>query len=117
MNERAGFGKGIDSGVVNILHQASKNEHHEEYSIYLNGDLCQLSAQASFLREYGVRVKFNNVYPCVRPCDKKRTFELIWEHKCDGWWHYDRIYAELDICDQEKFRATLNSWCEMKKNK
>ena len=101
-------------GALGMLAQASLDERNEDYSICLDGDLCQMSAQANFLRSHGIDVKFNNVYPCVRPCDKEKVFKLIWDRKCDGWWHYQKEYAELGICDKEEFKETLNRWCDSK---
>ncbi len=100
--------------VFDMIQQGIKDESNENYSIYLSGDLCQMSAQADFLRSHGVDVEFNNVYPCVKECDKKEVFQLIWHHKCDGWWHYDKQYAELGICTKEKFKETLHNWCDSK---
>ena len=112
LEERIGFS--IGEGVFDMLSQAKKNESNESYSIHLDGDLCQMSAQHKFLKSRGVDVQFNNVYPCVRPCDKEITFKLIWEYRCDGWWLYQKKYAELDICDKEEFMKTLSSWCDNK---
>ena len=98
---------GFSHGALNMLVQAKKNESHKDYSIYLNGDLCQMSAQEKFLKSHGVDVKFNNVYPCVRTCDEERTFRLMWEYKCDGWWHYDKEYIKFNICSKEEFKETL----------
>ena len=112
MEEKIKFG--IAPGTLNMLVQARKNESNKDYSISLTGDLCQMSAQTKFLKEHGVDVKFNNVYPCVRPCDKEKTFLLIWTYKCDGWWNYKEEYEELNICSKEKFKTTLKKWCEDK---
>lgn len=110
--ERVSFGFG--PGALDMLVQAKKNESHEEYSIWLTGDLCQMHAQHKFLISHGIDVQFNNVYPYVRECDKEKTFQLIWKYKCDGWWHYDKEYAELGICTKEEFKETLNKWCDEK---
>jgi hypothetical protein len=103
-------------GAFDMLMQGKKNESHEEYSVYLTGDLCQMSSQARFLKYHGVDFKFNNVYPCVKPCDREKTFKLLWKYKCDGWWNYQAEYAELGICDKEEFMKTLNKWCDDKKD-
>ena len=105
----------IGLGAFGMMEQAIKNESNEKYSVYLAGDLCQMSAQSDFLKAHGIDVKFNNVYPCVKECDKKEVFQLIWHHKCDGWWHYDKQYVELGICTKEEFRRTLTKQCEDKK--
>jgi len=108
--ERIKFG--FAPGALNMLIQAKKDESHEEYSIYLTGDLCQMAAQSTFLKLHGIDVQFNNVYPCVQECDKQETFQLIWKYRCNGWWHYDEQYAELGICTKEEFKEILNQWCE-----
>lgn len=110
--EKIGFS--FAPGVINILEQAKKNERHEKYSVYLDGDLCVMSAQSEFLKTHGVDVQFNNVYPCVRECDKEKTFKLLWEYKCEGWWLYQKQYAELGICTKEEFKETLSKWCDNK---
>lgn len=112
MVEKVRFGFG--PGALDMLGQAKKNERHDDYSIYLDGDLCSMSAQKDFLIGHGVSVKFNNVYPCVRECDKERTFQLMWKYKCDGWWLYSKQYLELDICTKEEFKDTLDRWCDNK---
>lgn len=114
--EKVSFGFG--PGAFDMLVQAKKDERHEEYSVYLDGDLCQMSAQARFLQSFGgIDVKFNNVYPCVRPCDKEQTFKLLWKYKCEGWWNYQDIYEELGICSKEEFKETLTKWCEEKNDR
>ncbi len=100
------------SGVLGMLKQAIKNESHEDYSVYLTGDLSQMSAQAEFLRSHDIKVKFNNVYPCVKPSDEEKVFQLIWKHKCDGWHHYIKQYEKFDICTQEQFSNVLNAQCD-----
>lgn len=113
--ERIEFGFG--PGAFDMLVQAKKNECNEEYSVYLNGDLCQMSAQAKFLKSFGgIDVKFNGVYPCVRPCDKEETFKLFWKYKCEGWWNYENEYVELKICTKEEFTTVFHKWCDDKKN-
>lgn len=108
---------GFGPGALEMLIQAKKDEKHKDYSIWLEGDLCQMSAQNEFLIAHGISVKFNNVYPCVRPCDKKKTFQLFWDYKCDGWWHYFREYEELEICTKEEFQRALDIQCERSKAK
>ena len=83
------------------------DERNDDYSVYLKGDLHQMNNQEQFLSHYGISVKFNNVYPCVRPCDTEITFRLLWDNKCDGWWHYASQYVELGICTQEEFSEVL----------
>jgi len=116
MMEEKEIGFSFAPGALDMLIQGKKNESHKEYSVYLTGDLCQMAAQAKFLKYHGVDFKFNNVYPCVKLCDKKKTFKLLWDYKCDGWWNYRDEYAELGICDKEKFKETLEKWCNDREN-
>lgn len=111
-SEKIGFT--VAPGVMNILGQAKKNERHDEHTVYLDGDLRQMAAQATFLKNHGIDVEFNNVYPCVKESEKKETFQLIWKFKCDGWWNYMVKYIELGICTKEEFKKTLDKWCDDK---
>lgn len=114
-DDRLSFG--FAPGALDMLYQAKRNECNEEYSVYLNGDLYQMSAQARFLKSFGgIDVKFNNVYPCVRPCDKEKTFKLMWKYKCEGWWHYENEYVELKLCTNEEFKTIFNKWYDDKKD-
>ena len=99
-------------GAFDMIARGIANESNEEYSVYLKGDLCQMDAQHKFLTRWGISVKFNNVYPCVRECDKEKTFKLLWEKRCDGWWHYDAQYVALGICTPDEFSAALTRQCE-----
>lgn len=82
--------------------------NYKDYSVHLTGDLCQMSAQHDFLRNHGISVRLSNVYPCIRPCDEKRVFELIWLYKCEGWWHYMDQYVRLGICTEQQFKDYLH---------
>ena len=79
-------------------------EKNKEYSFFLDGDLCQMSTQKKFLLSHGFDIKQNDVYPCLKPTDRKKALKLIWEQKCEGWWHYQKDYAELEICTEEEFK-------------
>ena len=116
MNDGDYFGFAIAPGVVNILKQAKKDERHDEHTVYLDGDLCQMAAQATFLRNHGIDVEFNNVYPCVKESEKQEAFEFIWKYKCNGWWNYETQYIELNICTKEEFKQTLSEWCDNQKD-
>ena len=61
----------VAPGVAGIMRQAKKDERHEEHTVHLTGDLCQMAAQSTFLKNLGVDVQFNNVYPCVKECDQQ----------------------------------------------
>ena len=91
---------------------AADGARDPDYSVFLSGDLSQMANQERFLVEHGIDVSHNNVYPCLKPCDKERAFKLIWKHKCDGWWHYSSQYAKLGICSEDEFKETLSKWCE-----
>ncbi len=110
MEKRVKFGFG--PGALDMIVQAGKDERHEDYSVYLTGDLCQMSTQAKSLQSRGISVKFNNAYPCVKPCDEEKVFQLIWEHKCEGWHHYIKQYEKFSICTQEQFSKVLNAQCD-----
>lgn len=99
-------------GALDMLLIAKQNQSNDDYSVYLEGDLCQMSAQKNFLMRHGISVKHNGVYPCVKPCDKKKVFQLLWDYKADGWWHYDVHYYKLEICTREEFRKALDRQCE-----
>lgn len=108
-----GFGPGAEEMLV----QAKRNERNEDYSIFLDGDLCQMHAQSEFLRGHGISVKFNNVYPCVKPCDEEKVFRLIWKYKCEGWHHYIKQYEKFGICTKELFSSVLDKQCERERAK
>ncbi len=103
---------GFAPGALDMLKQAKKDERHEEHTVHLTGDLCQMNAQSVFLKSHGIDVQFNNVYPCVKECEKKETFELLWKYKCHGWWHYSSQYVKLGICTDAEFMETLSKWYE-----
>ncbi len=105
----------VAPGVISILGQAKKNEQHDEHTVYLDGDLSQMAAQATFLKNHGIDVQFNNVYPCVKESEKEEPFQLIWKLRCNGWWNYEDQYAELGICTNEEFKQTLSKWCDDQK--
>ena len=116
MNDGERIGFTVAPGVYDILAQAKKNERYEEHTVHLSGDLCQMAAQATFLKDYGIDVEFNNVYPCVRESEKEDAFKLIWKYKCSGWWNYENEYAELGIATKDVFREALRKWCEDQKD-
>lgn len=95
--------------MIDLLTSAVNNESNKEYTFSLNGDLCQMSAQRTFLNNRGIVTKQNNVYPCVRECDIKQALELIWKFKVEGWWHYEEKYIEFGICSKDEFRNRLKN--------
>ncbi len=114
MNDGEKIGFSFAPGVINILGRAKKNERHDEHTVYLDGDLCQMAAQATFLKNHGIDVQFNNVYPCVKESEKQEIFEFIWKYKCNGWWNYSEQYEVLGIATKEEFKQILSKWCDDK---
>lgn len=90
-----------------LLTAAISNEKNVEFTFYIEGDLCQMSSQRSFLNGRGIQTKQNNVYPCVRECDKVKALTLIWENHVEGWWHYKESYVKHNICTAEEYRTRL----------
>jgi len=93
--------------MFNLLAAAVNDERNENYSFFLDGDLSQMSSQRRFLNERGIQTRQNNVYPCLRESDVLKALQLIWEQRCDGWWHYRDKYVELNICTKEDFNNRL----------
>jgi len=93
--------------MIDLIEAAQNNEKHENYTFFLDGDLSQMSSQKRFLNERGISTKQNNVYPCLRQSDVKEALTLIWEQRCDGWWHYCKYYVEFGICTKEEFNNRL----------
>lgn len=93
--------------MIDLLQAAANNDRNEDYTFSLEGDLCQMSAQADFLRRRGFDIKQNNVYPCIKEKDKKKALTLIWDQRCEGWHHYEKQYVEFGICTSEEFRHRL----------
>jgi hypothetical protein len=91
-----------------LLQAAVNNEKNNEYSFFLNGDLCQMSAQRNFLSARGIQTKQNNVYPCLKQKDVPGALKIIWENNVEGWWHYEQEYVKHNICTPEDFQAKLN---------
>ena len=112
MSDGEKFGFKFAPGVLNILAQAKKDETHEEHTVYMQGDLYQMASQVTFLKNHGLDVKFNNVYPCVKESEKEEAFQLIWKYKCNGWWNYEAQFVELGICTKKEFKEILSKWCD-----
>ena len=73
----------------------------------MDGDLCQMANQRRFLNERGISTAQNNVYPCLKNDDIEKAMRLIWEQRCDGWWHYEDQYVEYGICTKEQYLERL----------
>jgi len=92
--------------MYNLL--SDLDSRNAEYSFFLDGDLCQMASQRSFLNNHGVITKQNNIYPCVKECDREKALRLIWENRVEGWWHYEESYVKFNICTKEEFRTRLS---------
>jgi hypothetical protein len=93
--------------MYDLLNAAINNERDNNYSFFLQGDLCQMATQRLFLSKRGFDLKQNNVYPCLKQCDVERALTTIWIYKPDGWWHYSDEYVKYNICTKEEFMNTL----------
>lgn len=93
--------------MIDLINSAIKDDGNEKFSFYLDGDLSQMSSQRRFLSERGIVIQQNNVYPCLRECDVEKAMRLIWEQRCDGWWHYKPQYLKYGICTEEDFTNRL----------
>jgi len=107
----------IGKGVGSLIGAAAGGARSPEYTFYLDGDLCQMSAQKRLLQSRGFAVGQNDVYPCLKQEDVEAALRVIWSTRCEGWWHYQKKYAELGICDAETFRAELTAQCERDRNR
>ena len=94
--------------MYNLIESAISEEKNEDYSFYLEGDLCQMSSQREALNSRGVQTKQNNVYPCVKECDKTKALTIIWENRVEGWWHYEDLYVKRNICTKDEFQISFN---------
>lgn len=103
----------ISNEVAGLMMSAGSRSS-SDYSFYLNGDLCQMGAQKSFLIDRGFDVQQSDVYPVLKQEDKTRALKAIWESRCDGWWHYREDYIKLDICSGEEWGKALDDQCAKK---
>lgn len=93
--------------------RTDKHEKDKEYSFRLIGDINQTVVQRDLLFRYRIPVEsgpfeFGYIYPYIRDCDKEKVFDLIWEKKCVGWWHYGDYYEEYKICNKDEFLKALD---------
>jgi len=89
--------------MKDLIQSAINEETSQEYNFFLQGDLCQMSTQKTFLVNRGVSTKQNNVYPCLRQMDVKMALELIYTNRVEGWWHYEQKCIDLGICTKEEW--------------
>jgi len=96
------------SGVRGLLSSAASGRNDQGYSYYLNGDLCQMSAQERFLSRHGMVLGRRDVYPALKTEeDFKKALTLLWEHKVAGWWHYKKKMVEYGICTEDEYETAL----------
>jgi len=77
-------------------------------SYYFEGDLSQMGAQRRLLSNYGFNVKMSDVYPTVETEEEFiKAISLIWEMRCEGWWHYDEYYFKHNVCTPYEFWSNL----------
>jgi len=113
-----GLGFSADNGVLALLGSAVSGRRDEDYKFYLEGDLSQMSAQDSFLRDRGFDVGRSDVYPVLRTEKEfSRAVRLIWEHKVEGWWHYRERLIEDGVCTGEEFDSALSAAVEEKRSR
>lgn len=99
----------IEASVVRLLGQAGQSSRDRPV-YFVDGDLCQMSAQQEFLRSKGYRLGFSDVYPGLYTEDDwKRALKDIWESRVEGWWHYLTHYQKYGICTKEQFDAALDA--------
>ena len=97
--------------LIAVLNKAGHDDTRKKWRF--DGDLLQMSAQKEFLRGYGIDVGQSDVYPVVySEEDFKRSLELIWAGRVEGFWHYKAKYIEYGICTSEQFDEKLNARCE-----
>jgi len=73
----------------------------KEFNFYLQGDLCQMGLQKSFLLEHDFIVEQSDVYPVLNEADVPKALTLLFENKIEGWWHYKKELSELGITSEE----------------
>lgn len=74
---------------------------------YLNGDLCQMSAQKKHLSNNGFSVGQVDVYPTLKQEDVGDALNEIWQFKIDGWWNYKTAFIDHNICTEKEFKEAL----------
>jgi hypothetical protein len=79
-------------------------------SYSFQGDLCQMSKQERLLVNYGFKIKMLDVYPTVETEEEFiKAISLIWNMKCEGWWHYRDWYFKHNICTPYEYWVNLGS--------
>jgi len=99
--------KGLE-GAVGLITAAVNHRDDQAYHYYLDGDLCQMSAQREFLVRRGMDVGQRDVYPVLRSEeDFKKALELLWRNRIAGWWHYHDKLIKYGICTEDEFKRAL----------
>jgi hypothetical protein len=95
--------------MIDLIKSAVNKETNEDYTVFLQGDLCQMSNLKKFLQSRGFDIKQNDVYPCLKKSDAKRALELIYKNRVDGWWNNWNEIIKLGIAteaDRETWRKS-----------
>lgn len=71
---------------------------------YLNGDLCQMATQKTFLCNQGFCVGQTDVYPTIKKSDVKMALTMFWANKVEGWWNYKEALIDNGICTEDEFK-------------
>ena len=97
-------------GVSSLINSAVSGKSDEDCNFLLTGDLNQMGIQDKFLKDQGLVVKRWDVYPGFRTQKEyDEAITLIWQHKVEGWWHYQKRLVELGICTEKEFKSFLMS--------
>jgi len=94
-----------DATLVHLFAHANKRNDEIKYTLS-GGDLSTLARHASFLKEHGFDVGFNDIYPGFKTREEKeRALRLLYEHRIDGWMCYKTDLIEYGICTAEEFET------------
>jgi hypothetical protein len=95
-------------GVATLLFNAATQRGDGWLYTLSGGDLATMARHATFLRENGFEIGFNDVYPALQTRDeKKRALQMLYDHWIPGWCCYHRDLVEYGICTEEEYRARL----------
>lgn len=92
---------GVETLLINAVTQCDEGW---KYTLS-GGDLATMARHATFLRENGFDIGFNNVYPALQTHDeKKRALQMLYDNWVPGWRCYHRDLVEYGICTEEEYR-------------
>lgn len=77
---------------------------------YFKGDLCQMANQLHKAKQYGFSVNYDGGIPYIEVENKSDFIKLLsafWISRINGYWHYDEIFFENDICTKYEFWSSL----------